>query len=117
MKRWTSRQVIAFVLGVFVILGMGLHGFQTSMMAAQMATAVEAGASGMGQCDKCGSEGDADVITCTSLLNCSSMAAVLPSAHGFLAGEAGSLIIPMSGPARDLTASPDPHPPRSLELG
>jgi hypothetical protein len=117
MKHWSSRRIVALVLGVFLALEMSLSAVQASEMAVQMAMASDAGASGQGDCDGCGSDDDAaNAVACSSVLNCSSVA-LLPVECGLAVIKPAKLFIPISGVARDLTAPPDPYPPKSLDLG
>lgn len=115
MKHWSSRQFIALFLGVLLALGMSLSAVQASEMAVQMVMTSDAGASGQGDCDGC--DDSADAVTCTPVLSCSGMAALLPAAGGFTVAQAIKQVTPVSGVARDLIAPPDPYPPRSLDLG
>ena len=119
MKHWSSRQFISLFLGVFLALGMSLSAVQASEMAVQMAMAGDADMSGQGDCDGCGGNGDdsIDAVTCAPVLNCSGMAALLPAAGGLVATQTIKQVTPVSSVARDLTAPPDPYPPRSLNLG
>lgn len=119
MKHWPSRQFIALFLGVALALGMNLSAVQASEMAVQMAMMGDAGASSQGDCDGCGGSGgdSADAVTCSPVLNCSSMAAVMPTAGGLAVTQTIKQVTPVSGVARDLTPPPDPYPPRSSNLG
>jgi hypothetical protein len=118
MKHWLPRQIVALVLGVFLALGMSLSAIQASDMAVQMAMMSDAGASGQSGCDACGGNGDdrADAVTCSPMLNCFSMAAVLPVQRGLAATDNAELFVSTFGVARDLTAPPDPYPPKSLHI-
>jgi hypothetical protein len=119
MKHWSSRQFIALFLGVFLALGMSLSAVQASDMAVQMAMAGDVDMSGQGDCDGCGGSGDdsVDAVTCSPMLSCSGMAALLSAAGGLVATQTIKQVAPVSSVARDLTAPPDPYPPRSLNLG
>lgn len=88
-------------------------------MAVQMAMVGDAGASGQGGCDGCGGSGDDGVgsLTCSSMLNCAGMAALLPVEGGLGMTHAAEVFVPVCSVARDLTAPPDPYPPRSVNLG
>ena len=119
MKYWSSRQFIALFLGVFLTLGMSLSTVQASKMAVQMAMAGDADMSGQGDCDGCGGNSDdsADAVTCAPVLNCSGMAVLLPAAGGLAVTQNIKQGAPVSSVAGDLTAPPDPYPPKSLSLG
>lgn len=116
MKHWSSRQIIALFLGVFLALGMSLSAVQAGEMAVQMAMAGDVDMSGQGDCDGCGDD-SVDAVTCSPMLSCSGMAALLPAAGGLVATQTIKQVTPVSGVARDLTAPPDPYPPKSLNLG
>lgn len=119
MKHWSSRQFIALFLGGFLALSMSLSAVHASEMAVQMAMAGDADMSGQGDCDGCGGRGDdsVDAVTCSPMLSCSGMAALLPAAGVLTVSQTIKQVAPVSGVARDLTAPPDPYPPRSLSLG
>lgn len=119
MKHRSSRQILALVLGAFLALGMSLSAVQAAENALQMATmADDADPSGPGNCDGCGGGDDGKgMATCAPVLNCSSMAAVLPVERGLAATHAAEVFVPVSSVAHSLIAPPDPHPPRSHDLG
>lgn len=118
MKHRSSRQILVLVLGVFLALGMSVSAVQAAKNAFQMATtADDAGTSGPGNCNGCGG-GDSGkgMATCAPVLNCGSMAAVLPMESALATVRPADLFNPVSNVARSLTATPDPYPPRPHDL-
>jgi hypothetical protein len=99
-----------------LMLGLVVHGMQTSSASAGMMPPTAAGIGSMGDCDGCGDDGSG-VLACSAMLSCTNMAAVLPLQLDRVATHAAELFIPLSTMARDLTAPPDPDPPRSRDLG
>lgn len=97
---------------------MSLSAVQATENAIQMATMADgAGTSGPGNCDGCGG-GDSGkgMATCAPVLNCGSMAAVLPTESALATTRSADPFSPVLNVARSLTATPDPHPPRPHDL-
>ncbi len=104
---------MALLLGVFVALGMGLSAVQANDMAIKMTMS-----SDMGGCDGCGGGDDDDRIggACSSV--CTTPAqAILAPAFPVIAAAAPKLFLPDYWPVHGLVLSPDPNPPKPLDLG
>lgn len=88
-------------------------------MTVQMTMAsLDSGVSGQGDCDGCGGSEDEsiDAVTCSPVLTCCGVPALLPDTSGLAVTQTLKQVIPMPGVVRDLTAPPDPYPPKSSIL-
>jgi hypothetical protein len=119
MKRWSARQVVTFLLAVFVAAGMGLSIAQASGMAARMATMSDMAMPDHGDCQGCPDQpGDGGMKAMACVNACAApVIAPLPLAAVVPAGEK-----PTSVAAPDLFLDgrflpPDPAPPRTSDIG
>jgi hypothetical protein len=119
MKRWSLRQAVILLLGVFVALGVSLSAVQTSNMAANMTMASAASASGHDGCAGCAAGNDdyAKAMACASI--CSAPAfAVLPRALAIAVVKAtADVYLPEDVFFLGRVSPPDPYPPRLGDLG
>lgn len=115
----SSHRIFVLLLGLVLALGMSLSALQATEAATQMATmAGDLGTSGPGSCEGCGDGDDGkSMASCAPVINCGGMAAVISVESGMMTIHADEAFISVSSVARDLTAPPDPYPPRSLNLG
>ena len=113
MKRRSSRQIIALMLGVFLALGMNLSAVQANDMAIDMAIS-----SDMDSGSDCGngSDGDSNGGACLSVCTTPSLA-VLPLAVIVKTAETCNLPLPDYRSTYGQASSPDPHPPRPHDRG
>jgi hypothetical protein len=117
MKRWPLRQVLALMLGVLLALGMSLSAVQASDMALAMAAT---GGAGSDDCSSgCGGDDggkDAKAMTCAAVCIPPAVAVLAPTPSvafdhtANVQSEPDSLL-------PDWASSPDPYPPRSIDLG
>ena len=117
MKRWSWHRTRVLLLAVCLGLGMSLSFVQGSVMAAEMAVAVDGAPHGPSDCDGCGgSDHMTDAGMCLSV--CGS------AAQGMLPGQL--MALPPASRATfqavgllldGRTNSPDHGPPRTLTLG
>ena len=113
MKRCSSRQIIALLLGVFLALGVSLSAVQASDMAFDMAMS-----SDMECCGDCASESDCDRNGGACLSVCTTTSpAVLPSAVTVKAAVALNMPLLDYQSTYGQASSPDPDPPRPHDQG
>lgn len=128
MSHWSSRQVLALLLGLFVGLSLSLSAVQASTMAAKMTSlsgmAVslsEMGSPDHGGCNAYGAVGHDQGTTKTA--PCHSFC--VPSVFAVAIPATVSITAPMTVMDRIVTAGlvlagntnpPDPYPPRSTDL-
>jgi hypothetical protein len=116
MTRVSFRRLSVLVLGLLVALGMGLSVVQAGTMATKMATAGHMASSSSDGCGQCGDQpGGTNKIVCEATC-VAPAAATLPQ---FLAVTFDrATVFPWWRSARlaGLTASPDPSPPRPIDL-
>ena len=104
---------MALLLGVFVALGMGLSAVQGNDMAIKMAMS-----SDMGGCNGCGGESDDDRLggACSSVCT-TPVQALLTPAFPVIAADQQKLSLAEFWPPHGLVPSPNPNPPKPLDLG
>ena len=118
MGRSRIARFFALALGVFVALGMSASVIRASDMAVGMASASGMDAADDGKCSHCG-DGAADMKAtgCNMAACVASALAVLPPSLSLTVDDT------RERPSREPTlrigwaSSPDPHPPRSNDLG
>jgi hypothetical protein len=116
MKRSSLRKAIALFLGVFLVLGMTLSAVQAGEMAVQMVAMDSSDTMSPSGCNGCG-DGDADLAgTCLPMCMGAS-AALLPSDDIMMVLENSASLYPNSTISHERVFSPDPHPPKSNDLG
>ncbi len=109
MKRRSSQQIVALLLGVFLALGMGLSAVQANDMAM---------CSDMDGCNDCGNRSDCDRNGGACLSVCTTPTpAVLNPAVNVPTAEASNFPLPDSQSTYGTASSPDPHPPRPHDQG
>lgn len=109
---------MALFLGVLFTLSMNISAVQANEMAFQMSMVAANGASGPGGCDGCGGGGTSpDAVSCPSLMLCFGVVAILPAASNLPLRQPAESFFPLSIAGRDLTAPPDPYPPKSPTFG
>lgn len=112
MRRWTSRQVLALLLGVVLALPMGLSAAQASMskdLAGNSSCADALGDSGR---DCCGTDnGDYDADACLSLC-VNNACGVFPGGCEFSNPDRSSLLIQAQIVVPGHALPPEPSPPR-----
>lgn len=115
MRRFASSRLFAVALGILLSLGLGLVPVHSGLMAAEMTAAVDADMQGHEGCGDCGSE-TAAAPDC--MASCIAYAVALPSLGPKMAitGAAGKVLADSRiSPGR--LPAPDPHPPRTDEIG
>ena len=111
MSCWTSRRIIACLLGVMLSVGLTLSAVQASDMTVSMSLAGEMAPSNGGDCDGCGSEDTANFGSCHSV--CASTNFVMPVPEKFARQSEPGQPFRVESPAlHSTTFSPAPHPPR-----
>ena len=114
MKSWSTRQILALFLSVFLSIGMSLSVVQAADMTAKMAMA--SGASGHDGCSDCtDGGGDMKVMACKSIC-VAPIVALFPQARPVT-------LVSKPGPfaARypllyGRLSPPDPYPPRPTDI-
>ena len=104
------------VLGLLVALGMGLSAVQAGNMVMKMAISGPMVSSGTGNCGQCGDQpGAAKTMVCEATC-VAPVAATLPQVPAVTFDRVADY--PSWGPAKmsGLTASPDPSPPKFIDL-
>ena len=116
MKWWSLRPVFCLMIGVFLALGLSLSAAQAADMAVKMATAAHMGAPG--GCDGCdgGDEGAAMTGPCLPMCTGTGLA-VLPAGLTVNSMGVSQALIPGSRVLHERAPSPDPYPPRPIDLG
>jgi len=112
MRRWTSRQVLALLLGVVLALPMGLSAPQASISIDQAAASTCTEVLGESNCDCCGggaSDYDSDV--CLSLC-VNNTCGVVPGGCGFPTPGRSNLVIQAQIVVPGHALPPEPSPPR-----
>lgn len=118
MNRLSSRQLISLLFGVFLALGMSLSVVQASGMASKMAMTSGMADSGNGNCaDYGGDDGNTNPVACKAMCTAGYSPAVLSFGALFANQSATVPPVPHEPPSRGWVASPDPYPPRSIDLG
>ena len=117
MKSLSNRQVLTFVLGVFLALGPILSQVQATEMAVTMAMLDGMPFSEQGGCDGCG--GDNGMVNSGSCLPvCTTVClAVLPAGISLKAVPTPKMTFVNDWSSPGLSLSPDPHPPRLIDIG
>jgi hypothetical protein len=104
------------VFGLLVALSTGPSAVQASNMAMKMATSQHMAASGADICGHCADQqGGAKKMTCEATC-VAPAAATLPQFLSMTLGRAADYPSWRSAKLSGLTASPDPAPPRSIDL-
>lgn len=119
MNRWSVRQVFALLLGVFVTLGMSLSVAEVGAMPVKMTMSSDMSASGHGDCNDCGSSGDADAkaMSCKGVCVTPVLAA-LPQDFPAITISLKTLSpLPKAPFALGWASPPDPYPPRPHIVG
>lgn len=104
------------LLGLLVALGMGMSAVQASNMAMKMAMPDHMAMSGTDTCGQCGDEpGGAKKMVCEATC-VAPAAATLPQFLAVTLDPASDYPVSRSARLSGLTASPDPSPPKSIDL-
>jgi hypothetical protein len=104
------------VLGLVVALGMGLSAVQAGDMAVKMATSGHMASSGTDNCGQCGDQlGGGKTMVCEATC-VAPAAATLPQSLTVTFDRGADYPSWRSARLPGLTASPDPSPPRSIDL-
>ncbi|HZZ62069.1 MAG TPA: hypothetical protein VFE63_13005 [Roseiarcus sp.] len=120
MNRWSLRQALVLLLAVFVTTGMGLSAVRANDMAAKMAMpsgmGAAAGHAGCQHCPDGAGKGGAKATPCATVCG----ALIMPRHHDpeptIMAPTAA--VYPASLALRHGRAlRPDPHPPRTSDIG
>lgn len=118
MKRWTSRQLIALVLGVMFALGTTLSAVQATDMAVKMSAAVAMGAvaapDGCG--GGCGGDDDAAGAGSCVMVCPNSVQAVVPAAGAIVTIDAREPRPIGEFASAGRSSHPDPYPPKPVIL-
>jgi hypothetical protein len=103
-------------LGLLAALGMGLSAVQASDMAIKMATSEQMVSSGTHSCGQCGDQpGGVKTMACEA--NCvAPAAAMLPQSLAVTFDHAADYPSWRSAGLSGLTVSPDPSPPKFIDL-
>lgn len=116
MKRSSLRKAIVLFLGVFLILGAALSAVQMGETAVQMVAMDSSDTLGPGGCNGCGDD-DADLAGTCLPMCVSASAALLPSDHLMMVSEKSAPLYPKSTVSHERVFTPDPHPPKFIDLG
>lgn len=117
MRRWPLRRLFALCLAVLVTAGLSLSATQVVGMGMEMDMAATPDMAMPGHdCDACGDDAEAAAGGCASICIAPALALLpqlAPTIHGQTADAASPVhrVLPGRGP------SPDPHPPRTTDLG
>ncbi|WP_163266766.1 hypothetical protein [Chelativorans alearense] len=113
MKHRSARQVVTFLLAVFVTVGLSLAPVQSGDMTVRMATA-EMTASVDGNCQDCPDTGGdhGAQAPCPAAACAAPTLAVLPHVPTTAIAIVSAPSLPPSAPMSGRSALPDPHPPR-----
>lgn len=113
LMRPRSRCRIHVILIVFaLVLGLVLHGAQTTPANAGMMPLMTADMSSMGDCDACGGDGDMDQQVCAAMCFSCCGSTVLPVEPAAAASQPADLISLPPAARFGVTGPPDPFPPR-----
>ncbi len=116
MKRWSSRQVLTLVFGLLLAVGTIASEVQASGMALDLATSGCVETTGAICCDDCG-EADGDFFTSSCLSICAGSAcAVMSSRITLKTADQPQMLAPTHTASLDRAPSPDPYPPRPIDL-
>lgn len=113
-----SRRVIALLVGVFLIFGGTLSVAQAGDMSTKMAMSAVMSDSGSGTCGDCGgTTGGKKSTHCIPMCAPVHGAAVLPIGSAIVAPKAIVSSLPEYEFGRGCSFSPDPYPPKPIDLG
>lgn len=119
MNRCSARKLVAMFLAVFVTVGMSLSAVQASGMSARMAMASDMAGSSHDGCQGCptGSDDGMKAMACGSICTAPALA-VLPEQGASMPALQKPVPFAVRDPLRDgRLAPPDPHPPRTTDIG
>ena len=119
MNRWSVRQVFALFLGVFVTLGMSLSVAQVGAMPIKMTMSFDMGASAHGDCNDCGSSGDADgkAMSCKGVCVTPVLVALPQELPATIISLRTLSPLPKALLVPGWASPPDPYPPRPHIFG
>ena len=114
MKRWSSQQVLALFFGLLLAVGTVVSAVQASDMALDLATSGCTDSAGA-ICG--GDDGDGDVFTSACLPICGGGACgVIPSRTTLNTADRPRMLTPIHPASLGRASSPDPDPPRTIDL-
>lgn len=114
MKRWSLRQFLALFLAVFVTVGMSLSTVQASGMSAKMTMTSGMDVSGCCGCPAGGS-GGMKAMSCASMC-VAPVLAVFPQAAPLMLINRPASFTVLNPLLRGKAATPDPYPPRPIDI-
>ena len=114
MRRWQFRQAYTLMFGLLVALGMSLSAVQASNMAADMVMpGHQMSADGTGNCNGCNDGPGGTMMVCDA--TCVAPAtATLPQSLALLIERPADRPVSQGPTPSSWTASPNPHPPKSI---
>ena len=119
MNRWLVGQLFELFLGVFVTLGMSLSVAQVGAMPVKMTMSSVMSASGHGDCNDCGSSGDADAkaMSCKGVCVTPVLVALSQDLPAISISLETLSPLPKALLALGWASPPDPYPPRPHIVG
>ena len=116
MQRWSSRQVLALGFGLLLAVGTVVSAVQASDMALDLATSGCVDAAGAICCDDRGVDaGDAYGGACLPIC-AGSACGVIPSRITLKTADQPQMLVPTHPASLGRASSPDPYPPRPIDL-
>jgi len=116
MNRSRLRQLFGLMLGLCLALGTTTSAVRATDMAVRMAMTSDAGAMDHLDCDGCG-DGQGMKSTGCGMVCVAPVLAALPQTFAVLRVDTRELPLPTQRFLVGRAFSPDPHPPRSTDLG
>jgi hypothetical protein len=119
MNRWSLRQVFVLILAVSVTMGMGFAAVRANEMALKMAMPSDMGAGGHDHCKNCpdgAGKSGAKAMACASPCQAPLMAHQEQAAPPILT-RSETIGLAKVALLRGRALPPDPHPPRSSDIG
>lgn len=116
MKRWSLQQTLALVFGFLLAVGTVVSAVQASDMALDLATSGCVDSLGASCCNDCGGY-DGDVYTGACLPICAGGGCgVIPSRTTLKTADRPQMLVPTHRASLGRVSSPDPYPPRPIDL-
>ena len=116
MGRWCSRRILALLFGLLLAVGTVVPAVQASDMAPDLATMNCVDATGAICCGDCGgADGDVNADPCLPVCTAGA-SAVIPAPTILSAADQPQMLAPIQPASRDRASSPDPDPPRTIDL-